>query len=76
MKGRLKKLDSFENNGQDALITPFTEERVGSLFFQDQYALSSQELLTFGISYNHIGRNGGVEDDSLLQLRLGYLYSQ
>ncbi|MGB5506967.1 MAG: hypothetical protein WBM70_09795, partial [Sulfurovum sp.] len=75
IKGRLKKLDSFENNGQDALTTPFTEERVGTLFFQDQYRLTPQELLTFGISYNHIGRDGGIEDDSLLQLRLGYLYS-
>lgn len=75
IKGRLKKLDSFENNGQDSLITPFTEERVGSLFFQDQYSLSAQELLTFGVSYNHIGRNGGAGDDSLWQLRLGYLYS-
>lgn len=75
VKGRLKKLDSFENNGQNALSTPFTEERIGSLFFQDQYALDDNELLTFGISYNNIERNGGVTNDSLLQLRLGYLYN-
>jgi len=76
VKGRIvKKLDSFKNGGQDALVTPFTEEKIASIFFQDQYALGTQELLTFGISYNNIARNGGVEDDSLLQLRLGYLYS-
>ena len=75
IKGRYKKLDSFENNGQDALTTPFTTENIGSIFFQDQYALSTQELLTLGISYNHISRNGGVDDDSLLQLRLGYIYT-
>ena len=75
MKGRYKKLDSFDNNGQDALITPFTSETIVSIFFQDQYALSTQELLTFGISYNNITRNGGMEDDSLLQLRLGYIYT-
>ena len=75
VKGRYKTLDSFENNGQDALINPFTEERIGTIFFQDQYALSDQELLTLGISYNNISRNGGVEDDSLLQFRLGYLYT-
>jgi iron complex outermembrane receptor protein len=75
VKGRLKKLDSFENKGQDALITPFTEEKIAAVFFQDQYALSSNELLTFGVSYNTIDRNGGATDDSLLQLRLGYLYS-
>ena len=73
VKGRYKKLDSFERDGQDALVTPFTEENIASVFVQDQYALSTQELLTFGISYNNITRNGSVKDDSLLQLRLGYL---
>lgn len=75
IKGRFKKLDSFERDGQDALIVPFTSEKVASIFFQDQYALSEQELLTLGVSYNYISRNGGIEDDSLLQLRLGYIYT-
>jgi len=75
IKGRYKTLDSFKNAGQDALISPFTTETIGSLFFQDQYSLNENELLSLGISYNHISRNGGVEDDSLLQLRLGYIYS-
>jgi len=75
IKGRYKKLDSFTRDGQDALITPFTTEKIATIFFQDQYALSDQQLLTLGISYNHISRNGGIEDDSLLQLRLGYLYT-
>jgi iron complex outermembrane receptor protein len=75
VKGRYKKLDSFERDGQDALVTPFTEEKIASIFFQDQYAVSDQQLLTFGISYNDIARNGGVKDDSLLQVRLGYLHA-
>jgi len=75
VKLRYKELDSFKNYGQDALINPFTEERIASIFIQDQYALNTQEILTFGISYNHIARNGGIEDDSLLQLRIGYIYN-
>ena len=75
LKGRYKKLDSFKKDGQDALVSPFTAETIASAFFQEQYALSDQELLTLGISYNYILRNGGVEDDSLLQMRLGYLYT-
>jgi len=75
IKGRYKELNSFTRDGQDALTSPFTTERIASIFFQDQYALSDKQLLTLGISYNHISRNGGVEDDSLLQLRLGYLYT-
>ncbi len=74
-KGRYKHLDSFERDGKDALSTSFRCETIGSLFFQDQYALSTQELLTFGISYNNIARDGNIEDDSLVQLRLGYLYA-
>jgi len=75
VKGRYKNLDSFKRDALDALTTPFTCETIESLFFQDQYALSDQQLLTLGISYNHIGRNGGIEDDSLVQLRLGYIYA-
>ncbi|RRS32513.1 MAG: hypothetical protein P794_01075 [Epsilonproteobacteria bacterium (ex Lamellibrachia satsuma)] len=75
IKGRYKELDSFTKDGQDALVSPFTNEKIATIFFQDQYALSDQELLTLGISYNHISRNGGIEDDSLLQLRLGYIYT-
>ena len=75
VKGRYKELDSFTNYGQNALVSPFTVEEVATIFFQDQYALSEQELLTLGISYNHISRNGGVDDDNLLQLRLGYIYN-
>jgi len=75
VKGRYKKLDSFKKDGQDALVSPFTDEGVVSVFFQDQYALSDSQLLTLGISYNNISRNEGVEDDSLLQLRLGYIYT-
>jgi iron complex outermembrane receptor protein len=75
VKGRYKALDSFENFGQDALTTPFTSETIGTIFFQDQYALSEQQLLTLGIAYNYISRNGDVVNDHLLQLRLGYIYA-
>lgn len=75
LKARYKTLDSFKKDGRDALVTPLTSETITSLFFQDQYAWSENELLTLGISYNYMSRNGGIEDDSLLHLRLGYLYS-
>jgi len=75
VKGRYKALDSFENNGQDSLISPFTTEKIATVFFQDQYALSEQQLLTLGVAYNYISRNGDVVNDHLLQLRLGYIYA-
>ena len=75
IKGRYKALDSFEDNGQDSLVSPFTAEKIFTVFFQDQYAFSEQQLLTLGTAYNYISRNGGVENDPLLELRLGYIYS-
>ncbi len=75
IKGRYKNFDSCKVDGQNTFVSPFTNEKIASIFFQDQYALSDQELLTLGISYNYISRNGEVEDDSLLHFRFGYIYS-
>jgi len=75
IKGRDKKLDSVRLDGHKVPSPAFDSEKIASLFFQDQYALTPQQLLSFGISYNYINRNGGISDDSLLQLRLGYIYT-
>jgi len=75
IKGRNKQFDSMSIEGQKVPLPPFNSEKVASIFFQDQYALTAQQLLSLGISYNFINRNGGIEDDSLLQLRLGYIYA-
>ncbi|AKF24545.1 hypothetical protein YH65_03420 [Sulfurovum lithotrophicum] len=75
VKGRYKSFDSLksENMGTDAF--DFSHEIIGSLFFQDQYMLTEDQLLSAGLSYNYIVRNGGVTNDSLLQLRLGYIFT-
>ncbi|MFK5977113.1 MAG: hypothetical protein QM493_11470 [Sulfurovum sp.] len=73
-KVRYKKLDSLIKDGIETTISPFNSEDIYTLFFQDQYVVSDKELLTLGISYNHISRNGATIDESLLQLRLGYIY--
>jgi len=75
LKGRIKHLDSFTVKGKGKVPTAFDEENVLSLFFQDQYMLTDRQLLTFGINYGRYIRNGPVEDDDLIQLRLGYIYS-
>jgi iron complex outermembrane receptor protein len=76
IKGRVKRLDSIEvEEGIDDEGLDFDRESVGTLFFQDQYVLSDKELVTFGIEYNHIFRNGSVDEDDLLQVRLGYIYT-
>jgi len=75
LKGRVKKLDSVDIEGSEAVPLTFSSESFISFFFQDQYAFAEYQLLTFGLEYNKIYRNGSMEDDSLLQLRLGYIYA-
>jgi len=75
IKGRNKKLSQLELDGQKVSLPSFDSEKVGSVFFQDQYALTQEQLLSVGVSYNYISRNGDVLDDSLLQFRLGYIYT-
>jgi iron complex outermembrane receptor protein len=75
IKGRDKRLDSLELEGRKVASPAFNSEKIASIFFQDQYALTAQQLLSLGVSYNYVNRNGGIENDSLLQLRLGYIYT-
>ena len=75
IKGRWKSLDSITLDGLGKVPIGFTEENIFSLFLQDQYALSQAELLTFGAEYSKVYRNDSVNDDTLLQLRLGYIFT-
>ncbi len=75
LKWRKKQLDSYQVEETPDISLSFDSETISSLFFQDQYHLGEGKLLSFGAEYNHIDRNGGIEDDDLWQLRLGYIYA-
>ncbi len=76
MKGRVKKLDYIQEQRVGNVPLIFDREDVWSVFFQDQYHLSKNKLLNVGIEYSRIHRNSPrVNDDDLLQIRLGYIYS-
>jgi len=74
IKDRIKTIDSYTVRNIGELHIPFDNENIFSLFFQDQYSLDNNQLLTAGVEYNYISRNGGISNDKLLQIRLGYLY--
>jgi len=74
IKNRIKTIDSFSVKNIGEMPMPFDKENIFSIFFQDQYSLDESQLLTFGVEYSYISRNGGVADNKLLQLRLGYLF--
>ena len=75
IKGRVKQLDSLVVKNLGEVPFAFDSESILSTFIQDQYELSDNELMTLGLKYSHIYRNGGVSDDDLTQIRLGYLYN-
>jgi len=74
-KGRVKSLDSFYVQKIGSLPAIFNKENILSVFMQDQYELSENELITLGLKYSYVTRNATYEDDNLFQLRLGYLYT-
>ena len=75
IKGRWKKLDSVSFKSRENVPIAFAKENIFSLFFQDQYALSQSELVTLGLEYNRFYRDGSINNDTLLQLRLGYIFT-
>jgi len=74
-KGRIKSLDSLYVQKVGSFPSVFHRESILSLFMQDQYELSENELITLGLKYSYVTRNASYEDDNLFQLRLGYLYT-
>ena len=74
-KGRIKSLDSLYVQKVGSFPSVFHRESILSLFMQDQYELSENELITLGLKYSYVTRNANYEDDNLFQLRLGYLYT-
>jgi iron complex outermembrane receptor protein len=76
LKLRNKTLDSVEYDGHTVSLPAFNREQISTIFIQDQYALASNQMLTLGVSYSDVDRNGGIDDDSLVHLRLGYIFTE
>ena len=75
VKMRNKKLTNVEVDAKDIPLPDFSSEKVFSIFFQDQYSLTEQQMLSFGVSYDRIDREEDMVNDNLLQIRLGYIYT-
>ena len=75
LKIRSKVLDASPIPMRDIGNTPldFTKETFYAFYAQDQYHIDDNQLFTYGLQYSHIKRNGLVENNDLLQLRLGYI---
>jgi len=75
VKMRTKQLNSVVFKEDGAVPLSFDLETYATLFFQDQYHWDRNKIFTFGIEYNQIYRNDMMEDEDLLQLRLGYIFT-
>ena len=75
IKGRIKSLDSLYVQNVGSFPSTFNKESILSVFMQDQYELSENELITLGLKYSYVTHNAVYKDDNLFQVRLGYLYT-
>jgi len=75
IKWRENWIEPIEENGTVIALPEYNTGRIFTAFLQDEYSLDTHNLLTLGITYNHISRNGCVIDDDLYQIRLGYVYA-
>jgi len=75
VKGRYKRLQYIKLDGEAAETPDFNWEKIFSVFCQDQYVINSSHLVSLGLSYTYIDRNGGMDDNELFQFRLGYIYN-
>ena len=76
LKGRQKRLDALPSYGESEPSVTFTKEGTLSLFFQDQYSFTPNSLLSLGMEYSLVSRNGGFDNSNLWQMRLGYIQTQ
>jgi iron complex outermembrane receptor protein len=74
IKGRIKKLDTLDLEGIGSITPKFNDETVLSAFAQDQYLVNDYALFSLGIEYNNILRNAVIDNEDLMQVRLGYIY--
>ena len=74
VKGRLKSLDSYRIEGMGDITPRFDRESIVSLFAQDEYVLDEAKLLSFGMNYSKIFRNGQADNDYHSEVRLGYIF--
>jgi hypothetical protein len=75
IKDRYKRLKSVKLDDIGSVKPNFDLEHILSLFIQDQYTIDEHNLLSASMAYNHIYRNGDIEDDDLYHYRLGYIYN-
>lgn len=69
------KYDKFQINYSDVPLTNFDNQQVSSLFVENQYSLAQNSILTTGISYMDVKNNDSVQQDNLLNYRIGHTYT-
>lgn len=68
--------DEIERNGVlDTAPQGYTREDIYSLFLEDTYAITQNDLISFSIMGQYYARANGIKDESPQQLRLSYIKS-
>jgi len=73
---KLFDLDNIKRDGiEDTTSQAYTSEDIYSLFMEDSYAVTDNDLLSFSLMQQFYKRNKKMKDESPQQLRLGYIKS-
>lgn len=61
--------------GNTSINQSFDLQNIYSLYFQDEYWLGDNSILTFGYKFTKEQNNGGIKDENGKTLRVGHIYT-
>ncbi|MEO1954697.1 MAG: TonB-dependent receptor [Campylobacterales bacterium] len=62
-------------NGIDLPLSGNTNQRVGSLFVENQYSIAKNSIFNFGIETSQVRNNNSIQQDDLFMYRFGYTFT-
>jgi len=77
IKYRYKEFEykKLEVNMVNLPATGNTNQRVTSIFVENQYSIKDNSIFTFGLQASSIRNNASIQQDDLFMYRLGYTYT-
>ena len=62
-------------NSIDLPLSGNTNQRVGSLFVENQYSIAKNSIFNFGIETSQVRNNNSIQQDDLLMYRFGHTFT-
>jgi len=77
IKYRLKsfKYKTLQKDNVDYTSLGHSYQSISSVFVENQYSLKENSIINMGIEYTDVKNNNSIQQDELLQYRLGHTYT-